>query len=70
LLALALGALEVLRPSTALWLALGIGVAALAVQGVRYSQLEELGRTGTAVAVGVNVLLGLVIVGLKALVTH
>jgi hypothetical protein len=40
------------------------------VQGVRYAQVEELGRTGTAVALGVNVLLGLVIVGLKALVTH
>src|SRR5262245_2216292 len=70
LLALLLGAFHVLSASNALWLALGVGVAALAVQGVRYAQLERLGPGGTAVSVGVNVLLGLAIVGLKALVTH
>ena len=70
LAALTLGALEVLRASSALWLALGLGVAALGVQGLRYARLERLGLGGTAVTVGVNVLFGLAIVGIKALVTH
>jgi hypothetical protein len=68
--ALVLGALEVLSEQTAVWLALGIGVATLAVEGARYARLERLGRTGTLVSVALNVFLGLVIVGLKALIAH
>jgi hypothetical protein len=67
---LVLGALGVLRESRAIWLALAIGVATLAVQGVRYARLEHVGRGGTFVVVLVNVLLGLAIVLLKALVAH
>jgi len=52
------------------WLALGLGVAALAAQGVRYARLERLSRTGTAVVIGLNLLLGLSIVILKVLVVH
>jgi hypothetical protein len=70
LLALTLGALDVLRAASAVWLALGIGVFALAVQGVRYARVEGLGTTPTAVVVTINVMLGLVIVGLKALTAH
>ena len=55
---------------TAVWLALGIGVVTLGVQGARYAAVEQLDRTGTLTAVAVNVLLGLVIVGLKALLAH
>jgi hypothetical protein len=68
--ALVLGALGVFGAQTALWLALGIGVAALGVQGARYAAIEQLDRTGTVAVVAVNLLLGLVIVGLKALVAH
>lgn len=68
--ALVLGGLEVVREQTAVWLALGVGVATLAVEGVRYAALERLSRTGTIVSVALNVFLGLVIVGLKALVSH
>src|SRR6058998_3492025 len=50
--------------------ALGLGVAALAAQGVRYARLERLSRTGTAVVIGLNLLLGLSIVILKVLVVH
>ncbi len=53
-----------------MWLALGLGVAALAVQGVRYARLERLSKTGTAVVVGLNLVLGLSIVILKVLVVH
>jgi hypothetical protein len=70
LLALALGAAGLLRESRAIWLAVGIGLATLAAQGIRYARAERLGPTGTLVAVAVNLALGLVIVGLKAGVAH
>jgi hypothetical protein len=68
--ALVLGALGFIRESRALWLAIAIAVATLILQGVRYARVERLGRAGTLVAIGVNTLLGLVIVGLKAGLTH
>jgi hypothetical protein len=67
---LVLGALGVLKETRAVWLAMGIGLLALAVQGVRYARLEDLGPRGTAVSVGLNLSLGLVIVVLKAVVAH
>ena len=68
--ALLLGAFGVLRVSRAVWLALALGVATLAVQGVRYARLEHVGRLGTVIAVALNLLLGLVIVALKIFVAH
>ena len=68
--ALVLGAVGVFREETAVWLALGIGVATLAVEGARYATLERLGRIGMLLAIALNVSLGLVIVGLKALLAH
>jgi hypothetical protein len=68
--ALVLGGLELLRDSTAVWLALGIGLATLAVQGARYATLEHLGRLATAASITMNLGLGLVIVALKVFVAH
>jgi hypothetical protein len=68
--ALAVAALGLIGDLTAVRLALAIGVATLAVQGARYAAVEELGRAGTVLSVAVNVLLGLVIVALEALVAH
>jgi hypothetical protein len=68
--ALVLGALGLIRESRAMWLAVLVALATLMVQGARYARVERLGRTGTLVAIGVNTLLGLVIVGLKAGLTH
>jgi hypothetical protein len=68
--ALVLGALGVLRETTAVWLALGFGVATLVVDGFRYASADRLGRVGTAVTVSINLALGLSIVGLKALLGH
>ena len=68
--ALVLAALGVLGDQTAVWLALGIGVLTLGVQGRRYATVEQLDRTGTLTAIALNVFLGLVIVGLKALLAH
>jgi len=65
-----LGAVGVLGTQTALWLALGIGVVTLGVQGGRYAAIEQLDRTGTLAAIAVNLFLGLVIVALKALLAH
>lgn len=67
---LLLAAFGVFRAQTAVWLALGVGVVTLGIQGVRYAAAERLSRTGTLVAVSINLLLGLAIVGLKALVAH
>jgi hypothetical protein len=52
------------------WLAIGICVAALAVQGLRYALLERLGPLGTLASVGLNLALGLAIVALKVIVAH
>ena len=58
------------RENTSVWLALGAGLVALAVQGLRYGRIERMGRTGTAAAVAANVALGLLVVALKVAVAH
>ena len=67
---LVLGALGIVGDNTAVWLAVGICVLALAVQGFRYALLERLGWVGTLVSVAINLALGLAIVGLKVVVGH
>jgi hypothetical protein len=68
--ALLLGALGVLKESTCVWIALGVGLATLAAEGVRYARLETLGRAATIGMVGANVGLGLLVVGLKVAIAH
>jgi hypothetical protein len=68
--AIAFGAAGVFRETTAVWLALAIGLFTLAVQGWRYARLEELTRWGGVVSVAVNLGLGLFIVALKVVVGH
>jgi hypothetical protein len=68
--ALALGALGFVRDTRAVWAALAIALATLMLQGARYAGVEQLSRTGTLVSIGVNTLLGLVIVALKAGLSH
>ncbi len=68
--ALLLGALGLIRGSLSIWLALAIGVAALATQGFRYARLERLSALGTTVVVGLNLALGLSLVLLKVIVVH
>jgi hypothetical protein len=68
--ALLLGAVGVLAEHTAVWCAFGLGVATLVGQGLAYARLERLGRLGTAIAVGINVGVALVLVVLKVLVSH
>ena len=68
--AVGLGALGVLRASTSLWLAVGLGVTTLAVEGVRFARLERLGTRGTIVSVAINLGLGLALVAVKATLSH
>jgi hypothetical protein len=68
--ALILGAIDVFVEKTAIWLALGIGLATLAAEGVRYARIERLGRIGLIAAVLGNVVLGSFVVVLKVIVAH
>ncbi len=68
--ALVLGAAGVMRETGAIRLALGIGLATLVLQGVRYAGVEGFSRAGTIVAIAVNLSLGLVIVALEVALTH
>jgi hypothetical protein len=68
--ALCLGAIGIFRESTAVWTALALGLATLAVQGLRYASLEATTPGQTIVAVALNLTLGLLIVGLKVGLAH
>jgi hypothetical protein len=68
--ALCLGALGLFSESAAVWLALGLGVATLGVEGARYARLEHLGPVRSLLTISANVMLGVAIVALKIAVTH
>jgi hypothetical protein len=68
--ALLLGAVGVLRETTAVWLALATALFALAVAGLHYATVEALSRSATVAVVAANVALGLLVVVLKAFVIH
>jgi hypothetical protein len=65
-----LGAAGVLKERTAVRLALWLGVAALTSQGIRYAQLERLGRSATFITVSLNLAIGLGLVALEVLIAH
>jgi hypothetical protein len=68
--ALMLGAAGILEDPTAGWLAMALGLVALAAAGLLYAKAERLGLVGTAAAIGVNLALGLMIVALKVGLAH
>lgn len=68
--ALLLGAFGIMRESASVWLALGIGLAILAAEGVRYARIEALGLMATLTVVGANLAVGLFVVVLKVTVAH
>ena len=65
---LLLGSVGLFDSDTAIWLAVGFGLAVLAVQGFVFARVERLGPTGTIAVVAVNLGLGLLLVALKLLV--
>jgi hypothetical protein len=68
--ALLLGAAGILAPRTSVWLAFACGLAVLGVQGLVFSRAERLGAGATLLVVCANLGLGLLLVGLKLLVSH
>ena len=68
--ALLAGALGLIRPQTAYWIAIGYGVAALIWWGLVFARKEGLGRRATIAVVVVNASFGLIIVVLKEFVSH
>ena len=68
--ALMLGAFGLISTRASVWLAFGLGLAVLAVQGVVFARVERLGRFGTLAVVTANLGLGVLLVGLKLLVYH
>jgi hypothetical protein len=68
--AVALGAVDILAQRTAVELALWLGVATLAAQGIRYARLERLGSGATVATVSVNLAIGLGLVALEVLIAH
>lgn len=70
LAALLLGAFGVVSTKTAVWLAFALGLAVLAVQGIVFARVERLRWPATLLVVAANMGLGVVLVGLKVLVTH
>jgi hypothetical protein len=68
--ALVLGAVGVLSTQVAVWAAFGLGLLVLAAQGITVARVERLGWLGTLTIVAANVSLGVLLVGLKLVVTH
>ncbi len=68
--ALLLGALGVLSTQAAVWVAIGLGLGVLAVQGVMFARIERLAWLGTLAVVVANLSLGLLLIFLKVLVAH
>jgi hypothetical protein len=68
--ALLLGAIGLFKETTAVWIALGVGLLTLAAEGVRFARFERLGLLGTLVVMGLNLGLGLLVVALKVAVAH
>ena len=68
--ALVLGAFGVISTKAAVWIALGLGLAVLVAQGIMFARVERLSWLGTAGVIAANLCLGLMLIGLKLLVTH
>ena len=67
---LLLGSFDVISETPDIWLAFGLGFAALAVQGARYARVERLGLAATIAVIAANLALGGLVVMLKVLISH
>jgi hypothetical protein len=68
--ALVLGVLGLVSTETAVWIAFGLGLLVLAVQGLVFARVERLGLLATVAVVAANLGLGIALVALKLVVTH
>jgi hypothetical protein len=67
---LSLGAFGLVSTRAAVWMAFGVGLAALVVEGIIFARVERMGALGTLAIVTANLALGVTLVGLKLLVNH
>jgi hypothetical protein len=70
LAALLVGAFDAVSTKGAVWIAFGLGLGVLAVQGVVFARVERLNWPAALLVVAANLGLGVVLVGLKVFVTH
>jgi hypothetical protein len=68
--ALLLGAIGLISTHSAVWIAFGLGLGVLAAQGITVARIERFGWLGTLGVVAANLSLGVLLVGLKLVVTH
>lgn len=68
--ALLLGAVGLVSTQVAVWIAFGLGLLVLAAEGVTVARAEQLGWLGTLAVVAANLSLGVLLVGLKLILTH
>lgn len=68
--ALLLGAAGLLSERAAVWLAFGLGLGVLFVEGIVFARTERLGLVASVVVVLANLGFGLLLVGLKLLLGH
>jgi hypothetical protein len=68
--ALLLGSFGVLEAKTSIWLAIGLGLGVLLVEGLVFARVERLGPLATVGVVAANLALGLILVAMKLVVTH
>jgi len=64
------GSTHLIDEHSAYRLATALGIAALTFQGIRYATLERMGLGGTVLAIGLNLLFGLLIVLAEVWVAH
>ena len=68
--ALLLAVVGVLSEQTAVWLALGLGMAALTITAVVFARVEHLGPLKLLAAIVANLAFGVTLIVLKVLVAH
>lgn len=68
--ALLLGAFGIISTELAVWAAVVVGLVVLCAQGITFARVERLGPLGTFAVVAANLGLGVLLVGLKLLVSH
>jgi hypothetical protein len=68
--ALLLAVVGVLSTSTAVWIAFGLGLVVLFVEGLVVARVERFGAVGTVAIVSANLVLGLALVALKLVLNH
>jgi hypothetical protein len=70
IVALILGASDLISANAAVWAAFALGLTVLGVQGVVFARVERLGWLGTLAVVVGNVAIGAALVGLKLVLSH